>query len=501
MAFRPLYLIGVGGTGAKSLEAVSQLVSAGVLKNMSIKFLYVDADETNGNLERSQNSLTTLEKSQDYCPWMANTVIKRYPTWSPFGRLTGKRTLDSFFSYSNLQANNNQVEPDDRRKLGYLFDVLYTREERLSNLDVGFRGRPAIGSAIMSRIDLKQLSEEPWTTLIRDIQSDAGAGNAPKILLMGSIFGGTGASGLPTIGRLLANKLQVENIRNAQVGAVFFLPYFQFQPSGDVSELYARADLFSLNTESALRYYLNQAEGVFSHIYLLGCPDRSKYDFSTGKQDQKNQAHIVELYGALATEHFLNTTAASSTEPQVVLMSRGDKEKITWSDIPNSGSVQSDFAQAVRFAYLWLDNFYPALEEARGQKPGQFAASEPWFSRFFKTGFLSPLAPLDEQQMIYAKVVQNWCQQFWYWLYGVHSNSGENHQIALFRCPAPSKLGKGIKGELLPSLVAGRMTTTADQAADNIQSIKLELQRYQSKEGGMAEFIKTLYNASALSRR
>ncbi|WP_353259815.1 hypothetical protein, partial [Prochlorothrix hollandica] len=63
------------------------------------------------------------------------------------------------------------------------------------------------------------------------------------------------------------------------------------------------------------------------------------------------------------------------------------------------------------------------------------------------------------------------------------------------------KLGKGIKGELLPSLVAGRMTTTADQAADNIQSIKLELQRYQSKEGGMAEFIKTLYNASALSRR
>lgn len=378
---RSLYLIGIGGTGAKAIEAVVQLASAGVIQNVSIKILHIDADETNGNLLRAKASLAQLQESKPLCPWMRDVTLKSYPLWSPFAKKTGPTDLAGFFAYNNIKSEAVGVDiGSDLGNLGHLFDMLYTREERTQSLDEGFRGRPAIGSAIMSRIDLDSLSEEPWTTLIRDIRDDAGSGVTCKILLFGSIFGGTGASGLPTIGRLLTDKLAQENLSKARVGAVFFLPYFQFQPQGQVNELYARSDLFSLNTESALRYYRDQATGVFSSVYLLGCSARSSYEFSTGKQDQANQAHVIEIYSALAAEHFLSEPVVNDTtgEAKVVLMSRGNPEKVTWSDIPGGSTVQNQFAQAVRFAYLWLDSFYPTLLWAKTLSPGEVAASEPW---------------------------------------------------------------------------------------------------------------------------
>lgn len=495
---RSLYLIGIGGTGAKAIEAVVQLASAGVLRDVSIKILHIDADETNGNLIRAGASLAQLQASQSLCPWM-DVTFKSYGLWSPFAVTTGPMDLAQFFAYNNIKAD---VGSSDRSNLGHLFDMLYTKAERTQSLDEGFRGRPAIGSAIMSRIDLDSLSNEPWTALMSDIRKDADAGITAKILLLGSIFGGTGASGLPTIGRLLTDKLAKENLKKAQVGAVFFLPYFQFQPRGQVDELYARADLFSLNTESALRYYRDQARGIFSYVYLLGCSARSSYEFSTGKQDQANQAHVVEIYSTLAAEHFLcePTSTGFAQEATVVLMSRGQSEQVTWMDIPGGSAVQEQFAQSVRFAYLWLDSFYPTLVEAKALGPGAVAKAEPWFAQFFRARPMSALPPFDEKQMQTAEIVQQWCQQFWKWLYSIHYYSGEGHEIALFICPALDELGVGMKGELLPDLVEGRQITDRERQADTVRAIKLELQQYRSRQGGIRSLVKALYDLSKLRK-
>ncbi len=237
-----LYAIGVGGTGAKCLEAIAVLASVGLLSEPGetapkITLLFVDADETNGSLQRSRNSISLYQRSYQYfsqyrpeLPWM-QTNLKDYGLWSPFSRTSTDKKLGTLLHYNTLR----QTSP----VLGGLFDVLYTAEEREASLDVGFRGRPAIGSAVMSQVDLDRLDEPEWRKLIESINADAGSGGHPKIMLFGSMFGGTGASGLPTLGRLLDGKLSKTKVGGrVPVGCSFLLPYFSVCKSRSIFAKY-----------------------------------------------------------------------------------------------------------------------------------------------------------------------------------------------------------------------------------------------------------------------
>ena len=52
------YLISIGGTGAKCLEAFVHMNAAGLMKNRGeIKIIYVDPDASNGNLAKAKNTV------------------------------------------------------------------------------------------------------------------------------------------------------------------------------------------------------------------------------------------------------------------------------------------------------------------------------------------------------------------------------------------------------------------------------------------------------------
>ena len=59
-----IYLIGIGGSGAKCVESVVHLASVGLFSQEPIKVLFVDADESNGNVERARNSLNIQTECQ-----------------------------------------------------------------------------------------------------------------------------------------------------------------------------------------------------------------------------------------------------------------------------------------------------------------------------------------------------------------------------------------------------------------------------------------------------
>lgn len=60
------YLIGIGGTGARCMEAFVHLVGAGLLKdNQPVKIVYVDADVSCGNLVRTQEMVNLYEKVRE----------------------------------------------------------------------------------------------------------------------------------------------------------------------------------------------------------------------------------------------------------------------------------------------------------------------------------------------------------------------------------------------------------------------------------------------------
>jgi hypothetical protein len=144
-----LFVICIGGSGAKCLESIVQMAAVGLYSEQPIEVLIVDPDEANGSVERASRSLTLYQSCQQSVagerqpdsPWM-RTSIKSYGVWSPFADVSTNKELDSLFQYNTIRTGNPA--------LANLFEVLYSPEERSQQLDEGFRGRPSIGSAVMN---------------------------------------------------------------------------------------------------------------------------------------------------------------------------------------------------------------------------------------------------------------------------------------------------------------------------------------------------------------
>lgn len=492
------YIIAIGGSGAKCVESIVHLASTGLFTEEPIKVLFIDPDETNGNLAVSKECIKTysncykLTKGSGSCPWLKTEIslIGNSGTWSPIGN---DKKLSTIFKYDNLQRNP-LLKP-----LGNLFDVLYTKAEREQLLNEGFRGRPAIGSAVMSQVSMDNSAQEPWSTLVSQIELDLNTGEFPKIFLCGSIFGGTGASGFPTIGRLIANRL--ENIRGRErvkLGGLLMLPYFQFKVPSDNDEMCARPEQFLLNTEAALRYYVTQARERFDSVYLLGDQNLAPVGgFSTGKNTQENAPHFLELYGALAARHFLLTTETSP----VVLISRSNSNQITWKDIPDSVEVKSALSTATRFAFTWLADFQVEFDAVR--KGGKLP---PFLYRFFRTtGMILANKqlpkfgePTDQRTV---RVINEWCESYLRWLANIHfSVSNVNlFRVGNFAERAASQkieLKKDTKVENFSTLVFDEQRTKKQDQGDTIQNLKTKLSPIDDKSDdslGMIGLAKSAY--------
>jgi hypothetical protein len=492
-----LYLICVGGSGAKCLESLLHVAATGLLGDSKLEVLFVDPDESNGNVERARNSIEIYQRCQQLVNagdkavdsgWMAAS-LKYYGLWSPFTQESQSRELGSFFRYNSLRSNQSE--------LSSLFDVLYSSQERSQPLDEGFRGRPAIGSAVMSQIDLQRLGEEPWSTLIQSIEADAGNGQNPRVLLCGSMFGGTGASGLPTIAKLINNRLnppdENKNIRQSvKLGCIFLLPYFSFTVPPDAEDregLFASADQFLLNTEAALRYYVDRSGDLFDTIYLLGNESSESVKFSVGRGSQKNNPHFIELMAALAARDFLLNDRTDS----LMLISRQEAGRVNWRDLPDWPNVKKSMSSATRFAYLWLTEIENELEQARIQGFSRFSKLAPWLDRYYDRGESTFKFDTPHQQEA-IRTVSNWCRDYLRWLDNLHQC--ESDRVELFKTQPFSDLNGQIKRDSLSDLI---IEDTRDprtkQQQDRIATIKDALQDKRGEEinQGTAGLAKALY--------
>ena len=482
-----LYVIGIGGTGAKCLESIIHIAALGLVYREPIRVLFVDADGTNGNLERTRSTLriyqqcheilkSTGQKSQ----WMQTPIVAFDQVWSPFGTSQINSDLGTFFSYNTLKQSTPA--------LGNLLDVLYTPQERQANLDVGFRGRPAIGAAVMSQLELDDLDQEPWGSFLKQIQSEAASGKDPKIFLCGSIFGGTGASGLPTLGRLLHDRLKILTIRTkVKIGCLFALPYFGFTTAAGESPegVYARSDHFLLNTEAALRYYYGtKSWEMFDTVYLLGNQNASQMkNFSIGKKTQCNEAHFVELYAGLAVRQFL-MNSSSESDQRVVLMSRQGSKQIGWNDLPDQDVAKAELTNATRFACSWLFNLAQVLEEGKSIGVPNFQKSVVWFSEFFRPrqgwfggklvrqGEELPEFDAADQQAAIA-VVNNWCRDYLRWLYELHQCDGD--AINLFSESIFADPDRQTRLNDLSALIVGDTRDNSRLSQDTVESLTRKL--------------------------
>ena len=152
--------------------------------------------------------------------------------------------------------------------------------------------------------------------MIDKIRQELVRGGRPRILLAGSIFGGTGASAIPSIAKYIRQLTDLNPDPDARrtvgggavIGAMLLLPYFATTKGDGVID-YTQ---FEPKAKAALEYYAKEGVGygdnkVFNAIYMVGSQDKVAYSYCTGGSEQNNAAHLVDFLGAEAVSHFLTT--------------------------------------------------------------------------------------------------------------------------------------------------------------------------------------------------
>lgn len=428
------YAIGIGGTGSKCLESLIHLAAAGMMPDSKEKLyvLFVDPDKANGSLERA---VTTLECYKVFSnnPQLAQQHLLQTkidsvanPIFSPFDDDNDdKPRLEKFFDYAGLKLADDGAAD--------LFEVLYSEKERTTQLHEGFRGHPSIGAAVMAQTVLG--GDEPWKTFQAKVANDANA----KIFLAGSIFGGTGASGFPTIAKLIKSALVGKPI-NAQIGGALILPYFTFIDADKKDVLKAKAEHFLMNTQAALEYYQrSNKDSVYNAIYLIGDDSQVQLkNFSLGGKAQQNAQHFVELYAALAAIHFFGNDSAADGTDRAAQYFRLDRSNnpLKWEDLPDGNGgvkIQSKLRQLYHFSVAYLEVYKPMLDDiGSGKISGNDA---PWYIDFFERNQSNRSSFNDAQTEASLNSVKNYCEDFLVWFANVqHSkdNNGKFNPIDTF---------------------------------------------------------------------
>ena len=177
--------------------------------------------------------------------------------WTPLAR-PDLDSLDKLFQYPDLQARDD-VDAE-------LLDLFFEPAELSLPLKQGFRGRPAIGATVFAQS--VNFERGAWKDLVDNIVM-AGAQGPVRVMLSGSVFGGSGASGVPTLVRLVQERI-AQKVPDLRLGLALFLPYFRFQPV-EGERVQADPAAFPIATAEALRYYYARNYlGICDTIYAVG---------------------------------------------------------------------------------------------------------------------------------------------------------------------------------------------------------------------------------------
>lgn len=328
MAADRYFVIGIGGTGLRCIEAFTHLCAIGMFDNKEIDILSIDTDTNNGNKDRSEQLVERYIRIKG--------GAKGKPTANTF--FSAKLTLHKFatdysgdrLTYELLSGLTSGPE-DQRRANRALSDLLFDRDVQQFKLNHGYRAQTHLGSHLMyhaiveaarSARDGSPRREE--RDLLEFINKISQAGPDARVFIFGSIFGGTGASSIPIIPRAFRDAIQIRDPnasidRDAKFGCCLLTDYFSFEVPDGVQRkeqrVIADSNNFARNSQAALQFYNGDrtVTETYRRMYHVGWPKRANYSGGgapgrtiTGGGEQKNPAHVTELLCAAAALDFLS---------------------------------------------------------------------------------------------------------------------------------------------------------------------------------------------------
>lgn len=266
----------------------------------------------------------------------------------------------------------------------------FTREDLDVEIDRGFYQKPFIGSAVMA-IFADSLGKErsPGGEAAGLTRYD---NNKVNFFLCGSLHGGTGACGVPVIGKFLKERKKLPPGAGWRLGACMLAPYslppqppfnavagdepiteemvvdllkskggepaFQALNTPEEKKTLIRQILLGFYADPAdmesrarqgLTYYKRHSAGYFDETYLVGKPEPDKLTvWSNGGSSQSNPLNSAEIIAAVSALNFFSAANTGDARSYVVGTSTPDLEsnKMRLSHLPkyriDNGKVEVD---------------------------------------------------------------------------------------------------------------------------------------------------------------
>lgn len=453
------YFIGVGGTGARCAEACTYLAAAGLVTG-EMHFLIIDPDANNGNSASAESLLnyyyTIHRESQPENPHFPRRIriaSALFPSNAPAPSLfqADLNHDGQFPALWNVQQRNDRRFNDVVEyascpsKLKQFIDLFYQTNDLNMELEVGYQGRTNVGAVALKQ-DLEESRNaarggvrEFLAALTADLQN----GEA-RVFVAASVFGGTGAAGIPTLPALLKaldeDALPPAQRKNLRWGCALMAPYFIFprNTSAIRERLGPGTDStrHPVATQAALLHYAHTPPG-YQHVYLLGAPFRGQTNDENhpGGDQQRNRPHYAELAAALASWDFYTLKGIGPDERKLHYADSWDDNTdlgVSWETLPvrvsGSASERAGIKQKLvtftTFAYLYRNILHQDFISNR-----TYLSSEMYQDNF---GTLSLEGHAQEEALI---ALNNFCDSYLTWLNDIGATSG-NARPMLFNWEA-----------------------------------------------------------------
>ena len=385
--------IAVGGSGTKVAEAVVRLLAIGFPTHKqngvsssagdSLQIWRLDPDRNSGaavslgNALKDYAELQGLLNGTNKSPGVASShwamdIDTRVRHLDP---LQLPRIADSDNSVKTLAGILDSRYGGIKKSLPFLAPF-YEKKDLSVEIDRGFYQKPFIGAAVMA----------VFAESLRDENSPGGKACsltgfqnvATNFFLCGSLHGGTGASGVPIMGKYLGTLKRNNQSWDWRVGACLLTPYCvpPQPPFGSLRDgtptpqqvddlvkehgdkpafngltiedkrklveqillgFYAEPEAMEARARQGLAYYRDHSADYFDELYLAGKPEPDKLKvWSNGGESQSNPLNSAEVVGALAALNFFSRAATGNPESYVIPTSTAElnSEKMSLRDLP-----------------------------------------------------------------------------------------------------------------------------------------------------------------------
>lgn len=322
-----LYIFAIGGSGSRVLRSLTMLLASGIKVDSTIIPIIVDPDSKNGDLTRVVSEMRLYEQIHDSLSFNSSLKSSFFSANITSLNNDGEFLLPlngtsgiNFDAYIGLNTMSQENQA--------MMKMLFSNSNLSSTMDVGFKGNPNIGSVVLNQF----IQSNEYKTFENNFVS------GDRVMIISSIFGGTGASGFP----LLLKTMRTSNnkaLADSYVASVSLLPYFNLKDDPKSS---IKADSFITKMKAALYYYEKNVtgNGTLDEQYYLGDQiSGSPYENCDGGNDQINDAHIIEMLAALAIIDF------EKKQYQANASRRTNFHEFGLNTSPSGKVVFSDFGQ------------------------------------------------------------------------------------------------------------------------------------------------------------